>query len=96
MTTIANFRLLANFNTWANTKIFLVCKKLDDKEYKKDGMAAYSELQQAEFAAEKDGYTSTKHQREVGTSYFDAISQALTRGKSSTVAMVGSTEEDQF
>ena len=64
--------------------------------YKKDGMAAYSELQEAEFAAEKDGYTSTKHQREAGTSYFDAVSQALTQGKSSTVAMAGSTEEDQF
>jgi isocitrate lyase len=53
-------------------------------------------LQEAEFAAEKDGYTSTKHQREAGTSYFDAVSQALTQGKSSTVAMAGSTEEDQF
>jgi len=66
------------------------------QDYKKDGMAAYSKLQEAEFAAEKDGYTSTKHQREAGTSYFDAVSQALTRGKSSTVAMAGSTEEDQF
>jgi len=66
------------------------------KEYKKDGMVAYSELQEAEFSAEKDGYTSTKHQREAGTSYFDAISQALTRGQSSTVAMAGSTEEEQF
>ena len=66
------------------------------QEYKRDGMAAYSKLQEAEFAAEKDGYTSTKHQREAGTSYFDAVSQALTKGKSSTVAMVGSTEEDQF
>ena len=47
-------------------------------------------------AYKKDGYTSTKHQREVGTSYFDAVSQALTQGKSSTVAMAGSTEEDQF
>ncbi len=66
------------------------------QDYKRDGMAAYSKLQEAEFAAEKDGYTSTKHQREAGTSYFDAVSQALTRGKSSTVAMAGSTEEDQF
>ena len=64
--------------------------------YKKDGMAAYSELQEAEFAAEKDGYTSTKHQREAGTSYFDAVSHALTQGRSSTVAMAGSTEEEQF
>ena len=66
------------------------------KAYKKNGMAAYSELQEAEFNAEKYGYTSTKHQREAGTSYFDAISQALTQGKSSTVAMSGSTEEEQF
>lgn len=66
------------------------------QEYKRDGMAAYSKLQEAEFAAEKDGYTSTKHQREAGTSYFDAVSQALTGGESSTTAMAGSTEEDQF
>jgi len=46
--------------------------------------------------AEKDGYTSTKHQREAGTSYFDAVSQALTQGQSSTTAMSGSTEQDQF
>ena len=66
------------------------------QEYKRDGMAAYSKLQEAEFAAEKDGYTSTKHQREAGTSYFAAVTQALTKGQSSTVAMAGSTEEDQF
>ena len=59
-------------------------------------MVAYSELQENEFAAEKDGYTSTKHQREAGTSYFDAVSQAITQGQSSTVAMSGSTEEEQF
>ena len=56
----------------------------------------FSELQESEFSAESKGYTGTKHQREVGTSYFDAVSQALTQGKSSTVAMSGSTEEDQF
>ena len=82
--TLAGFHL----NNYATFKLA--------QEYKKDGMAAYSELQEAEFAAEKKGYTSTKHQREAGTSYFDAISQALTGGKSSTVAMAGSTEEDQF
>jgi isocitrate lyase len=60
--------------------------------YRDRGMAAYSELQQAEFAAEVDGYTATKHQREVGTGYFDAGSQAVAGGKSSTVAMEGSTE----
>ena len=82
--TLAGFHL----NNYATFKLA--------QEYKKDGMAAYSELQEAEFAAEKDGYTSTKHQREAGTSYFDAVSQALTQGKSSTVAMDGSTEKDQF
>jgi len=82
--TLAGFHL----NNYATFKLA--------QAYKQDGMAAYSELQEAEFAAEKDGYTSTKHQREAGTSYFDAVSQALTQGKSSTVAMSGSTEEDQF
>lgn len=64
--------------------------------YKDRGMAAYSELQQAEFAAEKIGYTATKHQREVGTGYFDAVSQVISAGKSSTLALHGSTEEEQF
>ena len=64
--------------------------------YRDRGMAAYSELQQAEFAAEPDGYTATRHQREVGTGYFDAVSQAITGGTSSTVALRGSTEEEQF
>lgn len=64
--------------------------------YKDYGMAAYSELQQAEFNAEKIGYTATKHQREVGTGYFDAVSQVITAGKSSTLALHGSTEEEQF
>ena len=66
------------------------------KDYKARGMAAYSELQQAEFAAEKDGYTATRHQREVGTGYFDAIAQVVAEGKSSTTALHGSTEEEQF
>ena len=64
--------------------------------YKDRGMAAYSELQQAEFAAEKIGYTATKHQREVGTGYFDAVSQVISAGSSSTLALHGSTEEEQF
>ena len=59
-------------------------------------MAAYSELQEAEFAAEKDGYTATKHQREVGTGYFDAVAQAIAGGDSSTTALTGSTEQEQF
>ncbi|HDR7795184.1 TPA: isocitrate lyase [Bacillus luti] len=64
--------------------------------YKERGMAAYSELQQAEFAAEKDGYSATRHQREVGTGYFDEVAQVITGGTSSTTALKGSTEEAQF
>ena len=64
--------------------------------YKDRGMAAYSEIQQDEFDAEKIGYTATKHQREVGTGYFDAVSQVISAGKSSTLALHGSTEEEQF
>jgi isocitrate lyase len=64
--------------------------------YRERGMAAYSQLQEAEFAAEKHGYTATRHQREVGTGYFDAVALAVSGGKSSTTAMAGSTEHDQF
>ncbi|MFD2637766.1 isocitrate lyase [Piscibacillus salipiscarius] len=66
------------------------------KNYKDHGMAAYSELQQAEFASEKDGYTATRHQREVGTGYFDEVAQVISGGTSSTVALAGSTEAEQF
>jgi isocitrate lyase len=66
------------------------------KEYKTRGMAAYSELQQAEFASEARGYSATRHQREVGTSYFDAVAQAIAQGQSSTTALEGSTETAQF
>lgn len=66
------------------------------KGYKKSQMSAYVELQEAEFAAEAEGYTATKHQREVGTGYFDAITQTLSQGKSSLSALSGSTEEEQF
>ncbi|MBC6971483.1 isocitrate lyase [Bacillus sp. Xin] len=64
--------------------------------YKERGMAAYSELQQAEFAAEEYGYSATRHQREVGTGYFDEVAQVITGGTSSTTALKGSTEEAQF
>jgi isocitrate lyase len=64
--------------------------------YRDRGMAAYSELQGAEFASEAAGYTATRHQREVGTGYFDRVSQAITGGLSSTTAMGESTETDQF
>jgi isocitrate lyase len=66
------------------------------KGYAARGMAAYSELQEAEFAAAGKGYTAVKHQREVGTSYFDAVATAISGGKSSTTAMAGSTETEQF
>jgi isocitrate lyase len=65
-------------------------------EYKEQGMTAYSALQQAEFALEPRGYTATRHQREVGTGYFDEIAQAIANGQSSTTALTGSTEEAQF
>jgi isocitrate lyase len=64
--------------------------------YRDRGMAAYSELQQAEFASEASGYTATRHQREVGTGYFDAIATAISRGNASTVALRESTEAAQF
>ena len=64
--------------------------------YRDRGMAAYSELQQAEFASEADGYTATRHQREVGTGYFDAVATAISGGDSSTVALKESTESSQF
>lgn len=65
-------------------------------DYKDRGMAAYTELQQAEFGSEKDGYTATRHQREVGTGYFDQIAQAISGGQSSTTALGESTENAQF
>ncbi|GAC1433673.1 MAG: isocitrate lyase [Ktedonobacteraceae bacterium] len=64
--------------------------------YKRHGMTAYSKLQQAEFGMEEQGYTATKHQREVGTGYFDEVAQAISGGTSSTTALTGSTEEEQF
>ena len=64
--------------------------------YRDEGMTAYSRLQQAEFASEADGYTATRHQREVGTGYFDAVATAISGGQSSTVALTESTETIQF
>jgi isocitrate/methylisocitrate lyase len=64
--------------------------------YHERGMAAYSELQQAEFASEEHGYTATKHQREVGAGYFDDVAQVVAGGMASTTALLGSTEEAQF
>ena len=64
--------------------------------YRDEGMTAYSRLQEAEFALEEYGYTATRHQREVGTSYFDEVAQAISGGDSSTTALAGSTEVEQF
>ena len=66
------------------------------RQYKERGMAAYCELQQAEFGAEKDGYSATKHQREVGTGYFDKVTEAISGGSTSTLALTESTESQQF
>jgi isocitrate lyase len=64
--------------------------------YKDEGMAAYSRLQQAEFASEANGYSATRHQREVGTGYFDLVSTTISSGSSSTTALADSTEAAQF
>ncbi|MES2355177.1 MAG: isocitrate lyase [Pseudomonadota bacterium] len=64
--------------------------------YARDNMSAFVELQEAEFAAADKGFSAVKHQREVGTGYFDAVTQAIQGGQSSTTALKGSTEEEQF
>ena len=64
--------------------------------YAEEGMTAYVRLQEHEFALEHRGYTATKHQHEVGTGYFDLVSQAVSHGMASTLALIGSTEEEQF
>jgi len=66
------------------------------KGYREHGMTAYAKLQAAEFDLEEYGYTATKHQREVGTGYFDEVAQTIASGMSSTTALVGSTEAEQF
>ena len=66
------------------------------RDYRERGMAAYSELQQAEFAAEAERYTATRHQREVGVGYFDGVAMAISAGRASTTALAGSTEAAQF
>jgi isocitrate lyase len=66
------------------------------RSYKDQGMSAYCELQEAEFGAEKDGYTATRHQREVGTGYFDQVAEVISGGRASTLALGESTEAHQF
>ena len=84
------FVTLAGFHS-LNFGMFELARK-----YKDRGMAAYSELQQAEFDAESHGYTATRHQREVGTGYFDQVAEVISGGKSTTLALEDSTEEHQF
>ncbi|MBT5093599.1 MAG: isocitrate lyase [Halobacteriovoraceae bacterium] len=84
------FVTLAGFHALNNSMFELA------REYRTRGMQAYSELQEREFSNEESGYTATRHQREVGTGYFDAVSSAISAGKSSTLALKGSTEEAQF
>ena len=84
------FVTLAGFHT-LNYSMFKLARGYRDR-----GMSAYSELQEAEFAAEADGYSATKHQHEVGTGYFDAVAQVISGGECSTAALCGSTEEEQF
>jgi isocitrate lyase len=66
------------------------------RQYREEGMTAYSRMQQSEFAAEQHGYTATKHQHEVGTGYFDDVMKVISNGQSSTTALAGSTEAAQF
>ena len=84
------FITLAGFHNLSLTTFELA------RAYKADGMAGYSRLQQAEFAAEAHGFSAVRHQREVGTSYFDAVALAVSEGKSATTAMGESTESAQF
>ncbi|TAM95810.1 MAG: isocitrate lyase [Rhodanobacteraceae bacterium] len=82
--TLAGFHLI-------NHSMFQLARAYKDRQ-----MAAYVEVQEAEFAAEKDGYSAVRHQREVGAGYFDAINQAIAGGRSSLSALDGSTEQAQF
>ncbi len=84
------FVTLAGFHA-LNHGMFELARKYRDR-----GMAAYSEFQQAEFASEADGYTATRHQREVGTGYFDQVAEVISGGKASTLALTESTEAHQF
>ncbi len=84
------FITLAGFHA-LNAAMFDLAKGFADR-----GMSAYVELQEREFAMEEVGYTATRHQREVGAGYFDLVSQALAGDNAATLALVGSTEEEQF
>jgi isocitrate lyase len=64
--------------------------------YAQEGMSAYVRVQEREFELEEDGYSATRHQREAGAGYFDAVARAISGGESSTLALEGSTEAEQF
>jgi len=84
------FVTLAGFHSLNNSMFELAL------DYKERGMAAYSELQEREFANESKGYSAIKHQREVGTGYFDLVSKVISHGETSTLALENSTEQEQF
>jgi isocitrate lyase len=84
------FVTLAGFHT-LNYSMFMLARA-----YRDGGMVAYAELQEAEFMAEKRGYTATKHQHEVGTGYYDEVARVIAGGECSTTALTGSTEAEQF
>ncbi len=84
------FVTLAGFHTLNHSMFELAY------DYRDRGMAAYADFQQEEFASESRGYTATRHQREVGTGYFDEVATIVSGGTASTVALKGSTEEEQF
>ena len=84
------FITLAGFHSLNHSMFHLA------RGYAQDGMTSYVELQEAEFADEAEGYTATKHQREVGTGYFDQVAEVISGGKSSTLALGESTEAAQF
>jgi len=84
------FVTLAGFHAIASSMFELA------EGYAREGMTAYVRMQQQEFELEAKGYTATRHQREVGAGYFDLVAQAISGGQSSTLALVGSTEEQQF
>jgi isocitrate lyase len=84
------FVTLAGFHA-LNSSMFALAE-----DYAREGMSAYVRLQEHEFELEERGYTATRHQREVGAGYFDLVAQAISGGESSTLALAGSTEEEQF
>lgn len=84
------FVTLAGFHTLNHSMFELA------HDYRQRGMAAYADFQEREFLSEEKGYTATRHQREVGTGYFDEVATVISGGTSSTIALRGSTEEEQF